>query len=1312
MRNKFSILFLLLSVSYLSLFAELHINDNIRFDHLSIKDGLSQSAVNALLEDDLGFIWFGTQDGLNRYNGFEFLTYWHNPDDTNSISNNNINCLYLDEKGRIWVGTDFGLNVYFPEQDVFKQFLHSETDKNTISSNIVKEIFKDSYGIIWIGNEAGGLNAYNEERNTFSRFLYDEFNPNSLSNNTINTIFEDNEHNLWIGTNGGGLNLFDRENNLFIRFVNQPNDPLSLSNNVVWDIYEDSNNRLWVATNNGLSLINNPDIYNKKVEFINLKRANTNLGNNIVRKIFEDPYNQLWVGTKGGGLNKVTIDEKNLVSFEAFKHNPFVSASLCNDFISDIYLDHSGTFWIATQNGLSKFNQEKQSFYHYTSIFSEPNSLPDKNVWSIYKDKNGILWTGTRKGLSLTNLETGKVEHYNQFNKSPNFQNDQSVICILEDHDNSFWVGTVDGLFNAKRKSENSKLEFTEVQYCIPYFHSGTENKIYALFEDNKHQLWVGTRNGLAVLNSNRDEFSFFQYNINQPKSLSNNIIRSIFQDNKGNIWVGTEGGLNRVIQNGKSIQFEVFKNIEGDKNSLSNDAVYAIKEDRFGNIWVGTYGGGLNRFNYASKTFNRIEESQNPIGNVVLSILIDASDKLWIGTNRGLNEYDPVSGTIVQYRENDGLQSDEFNAGAAFASKDGLLFFGGIDGLNYFNPLKVNTNNFPPKVVISGFHLFNQPTTTLRDHLFKGNIAYLKQIKLEYYQNNFTIEFAGLHYSYPEKNEYRYKMDGFDEDWNYVGNKRFANYTNLDPGTYEFKVQSSNIHGVWSATTASIKIEIVPPFYASLWFRVLALFVILGIILIIYRWRVNVIRTQKRILEYKVRKRTSEVLKQKKEIERQKFLLEQEKEKTEKLLLNILPSETVEELKVKGKATARSYRLATIMFTDIKNFTRLSEKLRPRQIVQELDSYFVKFDEIIEKYNIEKIKTIGDSYMAVGGIPIRNTSNPIDVVLAGLEIQRYMVEASRKKHELGEPPWDLRIGINTGELVAGVVGIKRFAYDVWGDSVNIAHRMEVGGDIGKVNISGVTYDLIKEFFDCTYRGKVLAKNKGEVDMYFVDQVKPELSENGEGTEPNQLFWDYVNLKLYSSINYKKAEKHILKLLEDELPEGLFYHGIHHTLDVCNAVEKIAHAEGVKGEELFLLKTAALVHDAGFTKTYANNEPYGVEIAREILPHYGYSDSQIEMVGDLILATKVPQKPKTKLQMILCDADLDYLGRNDFHQIANTLRDELLAFNLIDSEKHWDEIQVKFLSAHNYFTEYCKKNREPQKRIYIQEIKDRLKYTS
>ena len=395
-------------------------------------------------------------------------------------------------------------------------------------------------------------------------------------------------------------------------------------------------------------------------------------------------------------------------------------------------------------------------------------------------------------------------------------------------------------------------------------------------------------------------------------------------------------------------------------------------------------------------------------------------------------------------------------------------------------------------------------------------------------------------------------------------------------------------------------------------------------------------------------------------------------------------------------------------MFSDFVGFTKIAEKMKPSDLVNQLDIYFRKFDEIIVKNNLEKIKTIGDAYMCAGGVPVRNITNPIDACIAALQIQDYVKTLRLEAEKNNQIIWDLRLGINTGEVTAGVIGSEKLQYDIWGSTVNQAQRMEMLGEPGTVNISGNTFKYIEPYFACVFRGKAMSKSKGYVEMYTVVGIKPELSIDGKGLVPNEKFKQIMNLHFYSSINYYKAEKHIMKILEKKLSPKLHYHCLEHTRDVCQAIERLALSEGITDEGLFLLKSAATYHDAGFVESYEDNEPVGARLAEEILPNFGYSESHIEQIRELIYVTQIPHNPQNHLEEIICDADLDYLGRADFHQIADKLRLELREHGKIDSDRKWDEIQVGFLESHRYFTETAKAARNEKKAQNLQEIKDRL----
>jgi ligand-binding sensor domain-containing protein/class 3 adenylate cyclase/predicted metal-dependent HD superfamily phosphohydrolase len=1268
--KRLSVVFVLLLAFNLFSFAQL---EKVRFNRISIKQGLSQSSVNKVIQDKDGFIWIGTQDGLNKYDGYNISVFYNDPSDTNSISNNYINCLLQDSKGYIWIGTDFGLCRYDPIYEKFERYF----EKNGLPDNSIREIIEDQTGKLWVGTINSGLVYFEEKGNEFKSI-------DREIDGDVRSLFVSSSNILWIGTDKGSVYNYNIPNQNLIKIHNAGDQSI----HSVWDIEEKLSKELIFATDVGLFLLKEGELVESPL--------NKRLPGVFVRSVYLIDDNQMWVGTNEG-LVQLIDNQINVYQYESNNAN-----SITHNQIQDIFLDRGGVMWAATNSGLNKFDTEKIMFSHYREIKGNDNTLHGQNVWSIYETKDKKLWVGTRQGLNVYAKDRKKVYFLDNVSGSRSFAKNRSVMSIYEDRQGRLYVGAVDGIYEVKRDEDGVPIEFVKLEFNSPSF----ENMVYTITEDKDNRLWVGTKQGLIVFNETRNSNSFFVPN-NLATSLPHKTIRNIKICNDNSVWIGTEGGLSKVLYFGvDSLILKTYNNSVSDLKSLSNNMVISILETSKKDVlWLGTYGGGLNIFNTKTEVFSNITERNGIANNVVYGVLSDSNSNLWLSTNKGLSFYNTSTKQINNYIENDGLQSNEFNIGAFFQSTSGELFFGGINGFNSFMPEKIQINKKPPQIVFTGIK-FSNKKAKIGDVLSK-HIQATSKLNLTYRYHDLSIEFAALHYSFPEKNTYAYKMVGYDEDWVEVGTQRFATYTNLDDGEYTFLVKGRNSDGIESESVASLAIIITPPFWGTWWFRISSVLAILGIVVLIYKVRVKQIEDQKEALEQIVQDRTAVVMQQKDELMAQKALIEEEKEKSEKLLLNILPQETADELKHRGKASARNYKQATVMFTDFKGFTQISEKFTPQQVVEKLDSYFIKYDEIIEGHDMEKIKTIGDAYMAAGGVPIRNKSNPIDVVLAGLKIQRYMASL-REIPEIAEDVWQVRIGIHTGELIAGVIGIKRFAYDIWGDTVNVANRMEMTCDPDKVNISGETYQHIKGFFECTERGKIEAKNKGEIEMYFVDSIKPELSIDGKGEEPNDMFWEYVDLSLYSSINYHKAEKFIIKTLKDGLSPDLFYHNLDHMQDVCAAVTRLGKLEGIKGEELFLLRTAALYHDAGFVEQYRANEPLGAKMARETLPKYGYSEDQIKLVENLILSTKVPQQPNTHLEQIICDADLDYLGRDDFHPIADNLCKEFTAYGVVAGEKSWDELQVKFLNSHSYFTPSAIKTRRAKKLEHLEFVKQRL----
>ena len=401
------------------------------------------------------------------------------------------------------------------------------------------------------------------------------------------------------------------------------------------------------------------------------------------------------------------------------------------------------------------------------------------------------------------------------------------------------------------------------------------------------------------------------------------------------------------------------------------------------------------------------------------------------------------------------------------------------------------------------------------------------------------------------------------------------------------------------------------------------------------------------------------------------------------------------------GEKRERSlkFNMATVLFADIHGFSRLVEGMDSSSVMDELDEINVEFEAIVNKFKIEKIKTIGDTYMCAGGIPVKNITNPVDVVMAAIEMRNFLEKYEIKKRGMNNRIWDLKVGIHSGPVTAAISGRKKINYDIKGDTVNTASRIEGVSDSGMILISVMTYELVKEFFNCEYSGKLPVKYTDDLQMYKVKGLKPEFSVNGEGVVPNESF----RIK-FGLIQFTDIQEIILDKLEMDLPGYLFYHNVKHTVDVVTEVELIGWAEGCSDEEILLLKTAALFHDAGHIVAYDNHEFYGTQIAKEILPGFNYTPDQIERICSIILSTKLPPKPTNLLENIICDSDLDYLGRSDFIPVSNTLYEELKAQNKMGSLNDWNKIQVKFISGHQYFTKTARSLREVNKKLQIERI--------
>ena len=818
----------------------------IKFEHISLEEGLSQSSVYSILQDSQGFLWFGTQDGLNKYDGYSFTVYRHVPDDPNSLSCNPVWTIYKDRDGAIWIGSDGGgVNKFDRDAGRFVPY-RAGPDGSGLSNDYIRAILQDREGVLWIGTNGGGLNRFDRTKERFKHYHHNPGDPGTLSSEVVSVIYEDRKGTLWIGTDGGGLNRFDRDTGKFIRYQHDPGEPRSLSSNAVRSIYEDREGTFWVGTDGG-GLNRFDRVTGQAVHYRHDPDNPHSLSDDSVSAIYQDRQGTLWVGTFGGGLNVLDPESESKAGqarFFRYQNDLDDAHSLSNDFIWSIFEDQMGVLWVGTHGGgINKLNPLAKPFAHEQARPKDENSLSDNLVWAIHEDKVGILWVGTNGGgLDRFDRSTGRVTHYQNDPNEPKSLGNDVVRVIYEDRAGVFWLGMDDGKVD---RFDRSAGRFVHYQL-------DTAEPVLAIHENGESRLWIGTSGGgLYWFDDAADRFAYYREEFCVDRCLSTEYVRDIHEDQDGVLWLATlSGGLNRFELAKK--QFTYYFGVDADANSLSNNILLSIHQDQAGALWIGTHGGGLNRFDPETESFVHYGRQDGLVSDVVYGILEDDQGHLWLSTNQGLSRFDPGTETFRNYDASDGLQSNEFNGGAYFQSQSGEMFFGGINGFNAFFPEQIKDNLQPPPVVVTAFKKFNQTV--------RSDLAADEQLKLSYKENFLSFEFAALDYAAPEQNQYAYRMEGLDRDWVYAETRRHVDYPGLKPGRYTFRVKGSNGDGVWNEVGAAVHITITPPFWATWWFRGAILLMLAAGVWVAHRLRVRSIEARNRELAILVDRRTAEL--------------------------------------------------------------------------------------------------------------------------------------------------------------------------------------------------------------------------------------------------------------------------------------------------------------------------------------------------------------------------------------------------------------------------------------------------------------------
>jgi len=807
--------------------------EDIQFKHLTINNGLSYNWVNTITQDKYGFIWIGTDDGLNRYDGNDFRIYGNDRQDKNSIESSTVSKIYEDSRGVLWIGTTKGVNIYDRQTD---RFIRDPRFSNQRILSIVEDVdgslwigspvniyhldFKtDSVeiytqnditagrtgvagenramiisrrGELWIGS-SNGINIYDKKKKSFIQVFHDENKPNSLLNNNVRSILEDNAGRIWIGTDAG-LDLIDDPGKnpvdyFFTHYKKNNSDPSSITGGIVRTLLEDDKQNLWIGTISGLDLLDLKTFkkgINSFTHCRNDPNRRTSLSSNSIYSLFQDMQKNIWIGTFSSGINIISSIPDN---FNTFASEPGSKKSLSNNQVNCFFED-GNILWIGTEGGLNRYNRKDDTFKHYFHNPSDRKTISSNSVWSICKDRYGNLWIGTwGGGLNRFDYATETFEHYYNDPDDTNSISSNDIFSIVEDRDGFLWIGTLGGGLNMFDRTNKRFFRLTTQ-------NSGIYSNVVTEIEESKNgDLWLANYTAGVRFNKKTRSYELFLHSDSDSTSISSNRIICVFEDSKGNIWMGTDAGLNLL---NKTIgKFTCYQK----SNGLPDNTINSILEDNDGNLWIGTNNG-------LSKFINAVNLPEKP--------------------------------EFKNYTYEDGLQGVGFAKRSCLKGKSGILYFGGSSGFNVFDPGKIIENTYIPPVVITDFEVFNKPIS-IGERGLRNNRSADEPLVLSYRQSMFSFSFAALNYFSSKRTQYAYKLEGFDKDWNYVGKKRTATYTNLDPGKYVFRVKGSNNDGVWNEKGVALSIVITPPFWGTIWFRLLLAAVAVGIVFLIYKWRIQV---------------------------------------------------------------------------------------------------------------------------------------------------------------------------------------------------------------------------------------------------------------------------------------------------------------------------------------------------------------------------------------------------------------------------------------------------------------------------------------
>lgn len=812
-----------------------------------IHDGLTGNLVTTLLQDHRGFIWVGTTRGLHRFDGIQFTVYSSDPDST-SISHNYIYTIYEDTRNQLWMGTGNGVSRYNLQTDDFTRF---ELPYHIADHIPVSSILEDDNGTLWVAGGGSGLYYFDTETGKFLPFT-------GIDHVTVNSMTGGNNHLLWLATTESGIIKLDTQTKQIQSFTHDPANPHSISSNSVEVVQIDHSGAIWAGTQGwGLNKMKNIDGEIRFIRYLHDADKPGSLSNNDISTLYLDKNDNLWIGNINGGLH---LYNKTDDSFFHYDSDPLDLYSLSHNSIESIYQDSQGRYWIGTAlSGINMADPFESKFERYYSDPRNPNSLNNNIVRDFFENEDGTVWIATDGGgINFFDRQHNRFSHFKLDPGNPNSLSSDAVISLNKDSFGNLWAGTWGGGANLLLDQDNGVFTTFNRLYNI---HEYPIRHIFDIHFDENY-IWLAAFNeGLYRYDVSNGNIQLFTHISDNPTTLSSNYLIRIFEDSGENLWIATEVGLNKIkAENREQVTVRRYLHSPDDPASIANVSIRQIFEDSRQNIWIATEGG-LSRYEPHGDHFINYSESDGLPSDEISSIIEDDNGMLWIGTLKGISRFNPVDHSFMNFDRSHGLLSDEFSRYAVGKTQAGELLFGGMNGFNLFQPDDLQANPYPPPVFLTDFRLFNR-TVDLKDpeSPLQTHISVVDTLVLTHRQNSITFDFTALNYTRPEFNQYAFMVDGFDVDWNYVGNQRNATYTNLHPGSYVFRVKASNNDGIWNEEGVSLALIIQPPFWQTTWFYLLTILLAGMAITASFRYRVRSIREQNKKLELQVAERTAEI--------------------------------------------------------------------------------------------------------------------------------------------------------------------------------------------------------------------------------------------------------------------------------------------------------------------------------------------------------------------------------------------------------------------------------------------------------------------